>query len=695
MKTLTPLLRRTSVGGKLSSFILVLQLAGFVGLAFFLSQSSLRQINTEVGQGIQQQQEQVANMMSLFDETLQQQAGNMLHLLLGDLSPTFEVDTRRRIEVAGRQTPTFSNGGEPLNGNYTLADEFTVRTGAPVTFFARDGDDFVRVSTSVKNASGERVVGTLLNRESKSYARLMAGETYSGIAELFGTPYITIYEPVRNRQGEVAGAAFIGIDIVKELAMLQERIRGISYYQSGYAMLVDAAIQQGRIIAGGPYENESLESLKTTDNLSIFSELTSSPSGQFEYALEGRDSRPQTMYFQHYPAWNWIITGTVFVDEMEAGIITMRNWSLLAALLLALGFAALLYFYQRNLISRPLEAIVGMAQQLAKGDLSQRHPTQREDEIGKLLVAMNGIGEGLSRTVSQVRNSTSSVNHAAAEIAQSSQDLASRTEQSAANLQETSASMEEITATVQNTAHSAQEANQLVADTAEITKQGNQDMIQAQRTMDDINTSAAKIGEIITLIDGIAFQTNILALNASVEAARAGEHGRGFAVVAQEVRTLATRSSDASKEIRGLVDESIKHTQSGAALVSGAAQTMESILHGVKRVSDMIGEISAGAKEQSEGIIQINTAVTELDAMTQQNAAVVEQSSAASEEMRNQAEQLERLMASFTLGSEADLSVAALPQKSRPPVAALPAQSRGKGPSKHSPSSQAQEWEAF
>ncbi|QJQ94143.1 MULTISPECIES: methyl-accepting chemotaxis protein [unclassified Halomonas] len=675
--------------------ILALQITGFIGLAFFLSQASIRQMNTEVGDGIQRQQQQVSDMVSLFDQTLQQQAGDMLQIFLADLVPIYDLVPTQRITVGERQTPALTNGGEALNGEYYLPDQFTAQTGAPITFFVRDGDDFVRVTTSLTNASGERVVGTLLDRESRAYASLAAGEAYSGIAELFGTPYITKYEPLRNRQGEVIGAAFIGVNIVNELAMLQERVRSMTYYASGYAMLINASPQgQGQVIVGGPHEGSSLLELKTTGNEPAFTELFTAPSGQIDYALAGNDTRQRTTYYLAYPEWDWIIASTVFDDEVEAGIVTLRNWALLAAVLLALGVAGLLYFVQKRLIGRPLDRTVAMAQNLAKGDLSQRHMTQREDEIGKLITSMNGIGEGLSHIVSQVRSSTRSVNHAAEEITQSSQDLSSRTEQSAANLQETSASMEQITATVQNTAHSAQQANQLVQSTADIAKQGNSDMHKAQATMDDINASAARIGEIITLIDGIAFQTNILALNASVEAARAGEHGRGFAVVAQEVRTLATRSSDASKEIRVLVDESIVHTQSGATLVKGAAQTMEKILQGVERVSDMIGEISAGAKEQSDGILQINTAVTELDTMTQQNAAVVEQSSAASEEMRHQAGQLEKLMATFTLGAD-DLATLAS-QSSRPRSAQQLPQTPAPAIAKRKlPTTQADEWESF
>ena len=257
--------------------------------------------------------------------------------------------------------------------------------------------------------------------------------------------------------------------------------------------------------------------------------------------------------------------------------------------------------------------------------------------------------DSLLQTVTQVRSATDSINTASSEIASGNQDLSARTEQAASNLEETAASMEELTSTVRNSADAARQANQLAATASEIAVRGGQVVGEVVTTMEAINHSSKKISDIIGVIDGIAFQTNILALNAAVEAARAGEQGRGFAVVAGEVRNLAQRSAEAAKEIKGLIGTSVDKVEAGSRLVADAGQTMSEIVGSVQRVSDIIGEITAAAGEQSDGIGQVNVAVNQLDQMTQQNAALVEESAAAAESLKDQANRLAQVIQIFKL----------------------------------------------
>ena len=324
-----------------------------------------------------------------------------------------------------------------------------------------------------------------------------------------------------------------------------------------------------------------------------------------------------------------------------------------AAVALSVALVVPLTLLNMRGICGPLDEACQLADRIAGGDLS--HPVQARgrDEPAALLRALAQMQQSLAGIVAQVRASTDSIGTASAEIASGNQDLSQRTEQAASNLQQTASSMEQLTGTVKQSADSARQANQLASSAAQVAARGGSVVSQVVTTMEEINASSKKIADIIGTIDGIAFQTNILALNAAVEAARAGEQGRGFAVVASEVRSLAQRSAQAAKEIKSLIGASVEKVESGSRLVADAGQTMQDIVSSVQHVSDIIGEITASAAEQSEGIGQVNGAVTQLDRMTQQNAALVEQSAAAAESLKEQAMRLAGVVGTFRLDAHA------------------------------------------
>jgi methyl-accepting chemotaxis protein len=302
---------------------------------------------------------------------------------------------------------------------------------------------------------------------------------------------------------------------------------------------------------------------------------------------------------------------------------------------------------------KPLRDVEDAMRAMASGDLTRALPAPRHDEVGSMIAALKLMQDQLGALVGAVRHTAESIEVASTEVAAGNQDLSMRTEQTASNLQQTASSMEQLTSTVKNSADSARQANQLATSAAEVASRGGQVVCDVVTTMNDINTSAKKIADIISVIDGIAFQTNILALNAAVEAARAGEQGRGFAVVASEVRSLAQRSADAAKEIKTLIGDSVDKVASGTALVATAGSTMNEIVSSVQRVSDVISEISAASSEQSQGIGQVNQAVNVLDQMTQQNAALVEQSAAAAASLKEQAQRLIGMVQSFRVSTTA------------------------------------------
>jgi len=312
-------------------------------------------------------------------------------------------------------------------------------------------------------------------------------------------------------------------------------------------------------------------------------------------------------------------------------------------------------------ITRPLNEAVDLASAVAAGDLSIHIRSTSKDETGNLLNALKIMSDNLHKIVSEVRSGTDTIQTASSEIATGNLDLSSRTEQQAGALEETASAMEELTSTVKQNANNAHQANILAASASEVALQGGDVVGQVVETMNAINESSRLIVDIISVIDGIAFQTNILALNAAVEAARAGEQGRGFAVVASEVRSLAQRSAAAAKEIKTLISSSVEKVDNGSRLVEQAGHTMNEVVASVKRVTAVVAEISAASGEQSEGIEQINTAIVQMDEVTQQNAALVEQAAAAAQSLQDQAERLGKIVSVFKLNANEIQAFAARP----------------------------------
>ena len=400
----------------------------------------------------------------------------------------------------------------------------------------------------------------------------------------------------------------------------------------------------------------------------------------------------------------------------------MVVWMVGIGLTGALILVVLVHFMLRNIVLTPLNRAVSLLDQVANGDLTAEVQVLSKNEIGRLFASIRSMQQSLLTTVSRVRSSSDSIDTSAKEIAAGNLDLSSRTEQQASSLEETAASMEELTGTVRQNAENAMQANQLAHSASSTASKGGEVVAQVVDTMEAINASSRKIVDIISVIDGIAFQTNILALNAAVEAARAGEQGRGFAVVASEVRSLAQRSAAAAKEIKGLIDDSVDKVTTGSQLVEQAGMTMSDVVDSVQRVTDIVGEIAEASREQSIGIEQVNQAISQMDEVTQQNAALVEQAAAAAQSLQAQASNLVQAVSIFCIDDKQQLAPlkpvrAAAPKaaaatiapvakpvqqpapKSAPKLAAAPAAKPASASASASHSSRAkddsQDWEEF
>jgi methyl-accepting chemotaxis protein len=668
--TLQPLSRRlTLIGSAAIAAMAVFTIGTFWGI------SHSQQADTG-GLYARAKAESVARAIETFDSALRNLALQSFGSFHRQLAPTLE----RTDEAAG----TLTSFGEVLNDNTTAVDAFAnEHDGGTATVFVKQGQDFKRITTSLKKQDGQRAVGTLLDRKHPGYAALMKGERYVGRATLFGKPYMTVYEPARNEAGEVVGVLYVGIDIGQAQAQIAELVDGSRLYDSGGLYVLDtrrpgpeAPVVFPARLAGKPLAELLGDAAASWSQRIGAGEtlLAQAPS-----VLQPGDTRERFATAAPAGQTGWVVVAEVVDAEMMAGV---RHGLALMAGLMVLGAASMVFALRRFAIGigRPLRSLLRDVDAIGHGDLTRRLHSPRRDEVGALTRAIEGMRGRLASTLTVVQESTLSIRTASGEIASGNQDLSVRTEQAASNLQQTASSVEQVSGTVRQSTDAAAQANQLASSATAVARRGGEVVAQVVSTMQAIDASSKKIADIIGVIDGIAFQTNILALNAAVEAARAGEQGRGFAVVAGEVRSLAGRSAEAAREIKALIGSSVDQVEAGSRLVGDAGQTMTEIVGSVQRVNDIIGEIAAASQEQSTGIGQINGAMTELDRMTQQNAALVEESTAAAESLKAQALRLGEAVAAFRLdgagGPALPVSApvaAATPARPAAPASAVPA----------------------
>ncbi|WP_343585617.1 Cache 3/Cache 2 fusion domain-containing protein [Herbaspirillum sp.] len=642
-----------SVGAKLTALTVTLVGAVFIIALLLITYSASHMVEKRSIEQMSGEVRSVSHMVRMFDHTVTSQVDRFSDMFGNEFAGKFALDESRSVQIGERATPVLTSDGRDLNLDFTIPDRFTAETGVSATIFAKTGDDFVRVSTSLKKENGERAIGTLLDRAHPGYAALKADKAYSGLATLFGKQYITKYVPIKDAAGQIVGILYVGIDISADIKALKDQIKSLKIGDTGFFYVLNGkqGKELGTMIAGAPREGKeegaSLLDLKDASGNGYIKAMLEQKEDVLHYTAAG--GRKKIIALARYPGWNWVVAGEAYVDELTREVNSMRNIYIGCGLLFLALLGLVLALMVRKMVSRPLDAVCQAADQIAGGDLTTRLTVTRGDEIGRLMRSFNGISEGLSAVVASVRSGTEEINTAASEIAAGNLNLSGRTEQQASALEETASAMEELTSTVKQNAANAAEADQLSGSASTVASQGGEVVGQVVETMNAINTSSQRIVDIIGVIDGIAFQTNILALNAAVEAARAGEQGRGFAVVATEVRTLAQRSATAAREIKELIDASVQTVGAGGTLVAQAGATMGDVVASVRRVSTVINEISTASREQSEGIDQINRAIAQMDESTQQNAALVEQAAAAAQSLQQQAQRLAEAVSTFRI----------------------------------------------
>ncbi|MEN4687708.1 MULTISPECIES: methyl-accepting chemotaxis protein [Pantoea] len=634
-----------SLGVKLSVLTSLSVALLLLVLTLTQSHTASRQLENLAIDDMQNQVQGISEMATMFNATLTEEVAHYTSLFTSFLPKRFSLDEDSRVQVGAFSTPVLRAGLKTLNLDQTAVDDFTERTAAVATIFVRDGDDFIRISTSLKKQDGSRAIGTQLDRNGAAWKSVSQGDVYQGLATLFGHRYITQYQPVKDESGKVVAILFVGVGIDKQYALMREKILARKLGDSGHFFVLNGT--PGKTQGEYLFDQHNEGKRPAWDDATLQPLLTQ-PQGMLQAEINGEH---QILAWQQLPGWNWVIAGEVNRESLLAPITHSRNLFLITGLILVVVFALGFVWYSRRAITRPLQQVIHLAEQYAAGNLQVHMDTQRRDEVGQLIVAINGIGDGLEKIVSQVRGAAQEISDGTDTIAASSHNISEQIGRQASSVEQTSASMEQFGATVEHTADSLRQAMSLVAEASDIVSHGSQTVVRSVNTMSAIKVSSQSIADITHVIESIAFQTNILALNAAVEAARAGEQGRGFAVVAAEVRALAQRSAQAAKEIDGLIATSISNVAEGHQLSEQTRDAMSDIVTHIEQVQALMGEINVAAQQQAAGIGQVNLAMNQISQATHQNSELVTQAENSAQNLSDKGHHLTQLVSVFSLKS--------------------------------------------
>jgi methyl-accepting chemotaxis protein-2 (aspartate sensor receptor) len=649
---------RRHVGVRLTLLAVALMALAFAVYTTVMSVAVSAELKEQAAADLTRGNQGVVRTLTTFTASMRSEVERFGRLFHSYYEAPLTLDPRRRVDVAGRSVPVMLHGTHALNLDFAIPDEFTRRAGAVATVFVRDGDELVRISTSLKKQDDSRAIGTMLDHAHPAYALLLAGKTYSGPATLFGRPYITRYEPVMDGAGKLIGVLFVGVDISEETVQLQRDIGAIRIGRLGFHSVIDArpGADYGRVLVdpvlrGAGAGSITAASLHDAAGQAFMQQMLKQGQGQLSYQWRAADGslHSRMAAFVTDPAWGWMVVGTASMDELMAGVQRTRQLCIALALGFIVLLSVLLYLAIRRTVSRPLAQVERSARQLSQGDLRQRLDSTRQDEIGRLSAAIDGIGAGLGQIVQSVRGASVNMVSSTAQIASGNDDLAQRTERQAQDLRGTAGLLDRLAGQVGDNARAVLQAETLVARACERVERDALLMHGAVARMEQITDSSRQIEEAVALIDGIAFQTNILALNAAIEAARAGEQGRGFAVVAGQVRELAQQAKAAAAQIGELISASVEHVGAGGEVVGQVGRGMEAVRGQVADVAELISAIGRASQQQAREIGELNHAMTRLDDTTQQNSALVEEAAAAAGSLKQQADGLRQSVGVFQL----------------------------------------------
>ncbi|OGU07486.1 MAG: hypothetical protein A2075_18020 [Geobacteraceae bacterium GWC2_58_44] len=631
----------------------------------------------------------LVDSVSSYNGALTDSAGKLAAVFSAEFPGSFSVDTSKSITVADKQTPVVRSGSTVINLNTEIVDGFTSVTKAVSTVFVRTGQDFVRVSTSLKKEDGSRAIGTALDRSHPAYPGLLKGNEFVGKASLFGKEYMTKYVPVRDGQGKVIAVLFIGLDFTDGLRALKEQVKTVKVGKTGYAYVLDAreGKDQGKLVIHPAQEGTNIIDAKAADGRAFVREMIKEKNGIIQYPWANNEagdtsSRDRLAAYRYFKEWNWIIGVGSYRDEFNGIARLVRNAIVLASVLVLIAIVLLLTVLIRQWVTQPIRNVVQLTDRYASGDFSAfvAPPGQGKKstlEIELLLQGVSKMAHALRDTLSKVMSSAHEVGTAAAHVNSSAEQIASGADEIAGKSISVSTAGEEMSCTsgdiaqnchmaaeeAQRAALSAKNGASVVEATIAVMSQIAGKVQESAKIVEGLGARSDQIGEIIGTIEEIADQTNLLALNAAIEAARAGEQGRGFAVVADEVRALAERTTRATHEIGAMIKtiqgetkravaamvQGVHQVEAGTTEAAKSGEALRDILEHINAVAMQVNQIATAAEEQTATTHEISSHMQQITEIVQQTATGAHGSATAAAQMHGNAEELQRLVRQFKL----------------------------------------------